>query len=105
MRKVNLYCNCPSSKGHSFILWPSSRSALLKYLDDNDFIKSVNVDNYRLKDDVLILDIFSNYEDVTIVIETDTEDVNYFKVYFGANDVDIYNSLALLTIDIKSIKL
>ena len=25
--------------------------------------------------------------------------------FFGANDVDIYNSLALLTIDIKSIKL
>ena len=100
MRKVNLYCNCPSSKGHSFILWPSSRSALLTYLGDDDFIKSVNVDNYRLKDDVLILDIFSNYEDVTIVIETDTEDVNYFKAY-SVDSVNAYSGKVyyMLTID------
>ena len=100
MRKVNLYCNCPSSKGHSFILWPSSRSALLKYLDEDDFIKSVNVDNYRLKDDMLILDIFNNYEDVTIVIETDTEDVNYFKVY-RVDNVNAYSDKVyyMLTVD------
>ena len=100
MRKVNLYCNCPSSKGHSFILWPSSRSALLTYLDEDDFIKSVNVDNYRLKDDMLILDIFNNYEDVTIVIETDTEDINYFKVY-RVDSVNSYSDKVyyMLTID------
>lgn len=99
-RMVKLYCNCPSSKGHSFILWPSSRSALLKYLDEDDFIKSVNVDNYRLKDDVLILDIFSNYEDVTIVIETDTEDANYFKVY-RVDNVNAYSDKVyyMLTVD------
>lgn len=100
MRMVKLYCNCPSSKGHSFILWPSSRNALLTYLDEGDFIKSVNVDNYRLKDDVLILDIFNNYEDVTIVIETDTEDINYFKVY-SVDNVNAYSDIVYykLTID------
>ena len=98
-RKVNLYRNVPSSKGHSFILWPSSRSALLKYLGGY-FIKSVDVDNYRLKDDVLILKLFANYEDVTIVTETDTEAANYFKVY-SVDNVNAYSDKVfyMLTID------
>ncbi len=98
-RMVNLYRNCPSSNGHSFIVWPSTRSALLTYLG-GDFIKSVDIDNYRLKDDVLILKLFSNYEDVTIITETDTEDTDYFKVY-RVDNANAYSDKIyyMLTID------
>ncbi|MBR3325290.1 MAG: hypothetical protein IKG14_04515 [Clostridia bacterium] len=67
--------------------------------------KNISIALYRIVPLIPVLVLLNDLAIKQSIIQNIVHITEEFAYIIGANDVDIYNSLALLTIDIKSIKL